>query len=137
LIYAPVVITFCGFWSLVPDVSVYYGRKLGRDELRWFMHDKIGDLFFLHRSFDLWAGEMSKAPPEPGKGEADTTTSEEGLPHAGVGGVWGLVLVVCMYLCMILGYLVYIRRLLRELDMKRAVIQSLSSRLGAQRSATR
>jgi hypothetical protein len=129
LIYAPVVITLCGFWSLVPDVSVYYGRKLGLDEMRGFMHDKIGNLFFFHKAMDLLSGEIEHEmtpPPEAAAGRAPRPA----VPRIGVGGVWGLMAVACMYLCIILGYVVYIRRLLAELREQRVLIKSLSARSG-------
>ncbi len=122
LVYAPVVITLCGCWSLIPDIFVYYGRKMGRNELRWLMHDKLGDLFFLHRTLDRLGGEFYGDPPPP--------VSPSGAPipqHPQHGGVWGLALVVFMYTCIILGYVVYIRRLLHAVKEKEALIRALSA----------
>jgi hypothetical protein len=105
LIYAPVVITLCGLWSLVPDIPVYFARKFHGDEMRWFVHEKIGNLFFFHKALD----------------------------HLGeTGGVWGLAMVVSMYVCIILGYVVYIRHLLKDIREKKAVIRALSVRAGGQ-----
>ena len=101
LVYAPIVITLCGVWSLVPDIPVFFARKFHGDELRWFMHERIGNLFFLHKALDQF-GE--------------------------IGGVWGLTLVVTMYFGMILAYVLYIRGLRKELENNRALIRALSMR---------
>lgn len=126
LVYAPVVITFCGFWALIPDVPVYYARKLGGDDLRWFMHKKIGNLFFFHQALDTWKGVPSSSPrPSGAKEQSVIHTDSHDYPG---GGVWGLMLISCMYFCIILAYIIYIRRLWQDITYKNSIIQALSNK---------